>query len=281
MIIGKILNNNAIVTYDEDGNEVIVMGRGIAFKKKIGENVEDDQIDKKFKWINPKASHKFQQLIVEIPIESIELVEEVVSYAKLTLGKTFDDMIYIQLVDHIHTSIVRFNEGIEVKNSLLWDIRRFYPDEFAIGMKALEMVKVRYKISLPEDEAGFIALHFANAEVDGDNVKNVNEITKVIKEISTIVRYHFNIEFDEDSVHYYRFITHLKFFSQRLINHKTSADEWDDNLFNIIKIKYSSAFECVLKIEKYIKSKYHYELSNEEKLYMTIHIERVVYKSKD
>ena len=37
-----------------------------------------------------------------------------------------------------------------------------------------------------------------------------------MKEILKMVKYHFNIEFDEESINYYRFITHLKFFTQRL-----------------------------------------------------------------
>lgn len=278
MIIEKILNNNVVVI-NEQGLEKIVMGKGLAFQKKPGDEFDESRVDKVFTLNNKDAVNKFQELIVDIPIEHIVLAEEIISYAKTKLGKKLNDMIYISLVDHIYTSIIRFLDGITVKNALLWDIRRFYPDEFVIGMKALDMIEEKFQVRLLEDEAGFIALHLVNAEMDEENMQNMYEITKVMQEISNIVKYRFNIQFDEDSVYFYRFITHLKFFAQRLVSGKTYEDEAQDDLLDVIKVKYKNAYACVNKVSEFIFKKYNYVLSNEEKLYLTIHIERVIYKS--
>lgn len=280
MVIEKILNNNVVVIM-EQGIEKIVMGRGLAFQKRVGDEFDEECVDKVFTLTNKEAVNKFQELIVDIPIEHIAMAEEIISYAKTHLGKKLNDMIYISLVDHIYTSIIRFLDGVVVKNALLWDIRRFYPDEFCIGMKALDMIETGFKVRLPEDEAGFIALHLVNAEMDEENMQNMYEITKVMQEISNIVKYKFSIQFNEDSVYYYRFITHLKFFAQRLVSGKTYEDEAQDDLLDVIKTKYRNAYECVNKVAEFIYKKYHYKLSNEEKLYLTIHIERVVYKSAE
>lgn len=279
MIIEKILNNNVVVI-KENNVEKIVMGRGLAFQKKVGDEFDESKVDKVFALTNEEAVNKFQELIVDIPIEHVELAEEIISYAKTHLGKKLNEMIYISLVDHIYTSIVRFLDGISVKNALLWDIRRFYPDEFFIGTQALDMIENKFKVRLPEDEAGFIALHLVNAEMDEESMQNMYEITKVMQEISNIVKYKFNIEFDEDSVYYYRFITHLKFFAQRLVSNQTYKDENDDDLLDVIKVKYKNSYDCVNKVADFIYKKYDYILSNEEKLYLTIHIERVIYKSE-
>ncbi|WP_334212291.1 PRD domain-containing protein [Clostridium paraputrificum] len=99
-------------------------------------------------------------------------------------------------------------------------------------------------------------------------------MTKVMQEILNIVKYHYRIDFDEESLSYYRFITHLKFFAQRLFNGKTYTDK-DDEIYDMIKIKYPIAHECVKKVEKFIKEKYTYDLTKEEKLYLMIHIQRV------
>ncbi len=48
MIIHKILNNNVVITLDDDKREQIVMGKGIAFKKRIGDWVPDESIDQVF-----------------------------------------------------------------------------------------------------------------------------------------------------------------------------------------------------------------------------------------
>ena len=106
------------------------------------------------------------------------------------------------------------------------------------------------------------------------------DITRIMQEISNIVKYYFRIEFDTNSVYYYRFITHLKFFAQRLALRKPIDDESSDGLLDVVKVKYHTSYKCVGKISNYIKSKYDYELSNEEQLYLTIHIERMIYKSK-
>lgn len=279
MVIYKILNNNVVVVKDENDVEKIVMGRGLAYQKKVGDTFEDDKVDKVFAMISEEASRQYQELLEDMPIEYVEMGEEIISYTKSVLGKKLNDMIYISLTDHIYTALSRFLDGITVKNALLYDIRRFYPDEFKIGLHALDMAEKKFKIRLPEDEAGFIALHIANAEMDEKNMQNMYEITKVMQEISNIVKYMFNIEFDEDSVYYYRFITHLKFFAQRLVSGKTYEDEGNDELLEVIRTKYHNAYHCTEKIDKFLNEKYEYSLSDEEKLYLTIHIERVVYKT--
>ena len=280
MKIEKILNNNAVVIKEED-DEKIVMGCGIAFKKKVGDDVPEDKVDKIFLLSNKEVNNKFQELVSDIPMEYVELGEKIIVLAKTQLGKRISEKIYISLVDHIYTAIIRFLEGVEVKNPLLWDIKRFYKDEYPIGLKALDMIEEKFAVRLPDDEAGFIALHIVNAEMNGDKdeVKRTYKITKVIQEISNIVKYNFKITFDEDSVYYYRFISHLKFFADRLFSKKTYKDENNDDLFGIIRSKYKSSFECVEKISKFIEEKYNYSVSDEEKLYLTIHIERVVYKT--
>lgn len=278
MVIEKVLNNNVVVVRENDV-EKIVMGRGLAFQKRAGDEFDEDLIDKTFILTNQKAANKFQQLVVDIPIEHIELAEEIISYAKLKTGKKLNDMIYISLVDHIYTSIVRFLDGITVKNALLWETRRFYPDQFAIGKMALDMIEERFKVRLPEDEAGFIALHLTNAAMDENEYQDIYQITRVMQEIVNIVRYKFNVEFDEDSVYYYRFITHLKFFSQRLVNGKIYEDTPDNTLLEMVKNQYRNSYDCVKRIAAFIQKKYQYILSDEEKLYLTIHIERVIYKT--
>lgn len=280
MRIEKILNNNVVIVKDPNGQEKIVMGRGIAFKKKAGDEFPDEMVDKEFILSSKDALNKFQELIVDIPVEHVKLAEEIVSYAGAKLGRKLNDMIYISLVDHIYTSIVRFLDGITVKNVLLWDIRRFYPDEFQIGLQALNMIEERFKTRLPEDEAGFIALHLVNAELDEDNMQDMYQITRIMQEITNIVKYRFNVDFDENSVYYYRFIMHLRFFAQRLVMHKTYTDS-DDELLEIIKKKYRNSYECVEQIAGFIERKYSYHLSKEEKLYLTIHIERVIYKTEN
>lgn len=278
MEIYKILNNNVIVSKNKHDKEIIAMGKGIAFKKKVGEHIEDELIDKVYT-LSDEVSSKFQELAAEIPVEHMKISDDIIKYVKLKLGKKLNDSIYLSLCDHISTAILRHEEGVDVKNVLLWDIKKFYKDEFEIGKHGLEMIKEKLNVQLNEDEAGFIALHIVNAEMD-EKLETIYEVTKVMQEILNIVKYFFHIDFDEDSVYFYRFITHLKFFAHRLITKSSYQDEQSDDLLELIKIKYKNAYACCLKIKQFLKTNYAYDLSQEETLYLTIHIARVVYKNE-
>lgn len=105
------------------------------------------------------------------------------------------------------------------------------------------------------------------------------EIPTIIQEIINIVKYEFGINFNEDSVYFFRFITHLKFFAQRLVEGNDFSYQKDDGLLDVIKQRYHNSYNCAEKVSKFIFEKYHYKVSDEEKMYLAIHIERVVYKA--
>lgn len=278
MKIARILNNNVVIVLDNDDNECVVCGKGLAFKKKIGDEIDETLINKIFVLQNQSLNKQFQMIVAEIPLEQLQVANEIIEMIKLELGKKLNDSIYITLSDHIHTAVQRYLEGIMIKSPMKWDIKRFYEREFVLGLKALEIIERHFRIQLPEDEAAFIALHIVNSEMDDSDLQQITEITKIMQEITNIVKYYFSIEFDADSVYYYRFITHLKFFAQRLLTKKTYEDNKDDDLLNVVKRKYQTSYKCVEKIAEFILRKYHYILSNEERLYLTIHIERIIYK---
>ena len=63
MKISKVLNNNVVITTDEKQNEIIVMGRGIAFKKKVGDDISGQTIDKVYRLENRTIASQFQELL--------------------------------------------------------------------------------------------------------------------------------------------------------------------------------------------------------------------------
>ena len=123
-----------------------------------------------------------------------------------------------------------------------------------------------------------------NKQSENQIIKEGTEIEdKYFNELMYIFRYEGKIrkiiidyKFNEESAYYYRFITHLKFFAQRLVEHK-KQNKQEDDLLEVVQVKYANAYQCVEKIAMYIKNQYNYELYDEEKLYLTIHIHRVVY----
>ena len=280
MIIKRILTNNAVVIDDENQQEKIVCGKGIAFKKRPGMEIDEMSINQTFILEGGGEYSRFEQLLKDVPLEYLELSSEIINMAKLEFAKKFKDNVIITLSDHLYVAIKRCREGMTISNPLLWDIKIFYEIEYDIGLRALELIKNKFHIQLPNDEAGFIALHIVNVELDEDNMDHIFQVTKVIQEIMTIVKYHFHAEFDTSNVYYYRFITHLKFFALRLLKDNQFNEDEENELLDVVKDKYCTSYECVLKIKDFLEKKYNYTLQEDEIVYLTIHVHRVVHKTK-
>lgn len=278
MIFKKRLNNNVVVAVDEKQNEKILMGKGLGFQMKVGDPVNEKLIEKVFSLSDEVMNARLQELLETIPVEHVQLADEIISYARIHVDEKLSDNVIVALCDHIYMAVERKKQGIDVKNVLLWDIQKFYRHEYEVGTYTIQLIKERFGVALSEDEAGFIALHIVNAQLNLQT-KTVKEITVVMQEIETIVRMSFAIQLDPDSVYYYRFITHLKFFAERIFSKTTMQGNEVDGLLDVIKEKYKEAYACVLKIAAFLQNRYAYTLSEEEILYLSIHISRIVQTS--
>ena len=82
MIINKVLNNNVITIINENNEESVVMGRGIAFQKKKGDEIDQEKVDKIFVLKNKSINDKLIALVNDISVENLEIAEEVIKYAE-------------------------------------------------------------------------------------------------------------------------------------------------------------------------------------------------------
>lgn len=273
IIIEKVINNNIISAYEKSGAEVIVMGRGIGFKKKQGEVVPADQISKIFRIKSRTLAEQFKELLANMPLERVRISDEIISHAKDHLKLKLNQSIYVTLTDHINFAIERVSQGIEPQNALLWEIKRFYAQEFQLGIYALELIQDRLDILLPEDEAGFIALHFVNAEY-GTDIRDAVKFPDQMQAIVDIVERELGILLDESSLHYERFMTHIKFLIQRIYRKELLSSE-DRELSLMMQRKYPREYQCSVKVAEYIMQATGCRLSEEEIMYLSVHIRRV------
>ncbi len=279
MKIKRILTNNAVITLNEKKKEQIICGKGIAYKKKAGDEVDISQIDKIFVLMpNDSLQKQMEQLLTDIPLKYVELSNDIVNMARLSMNMILSDSLIISLADHLWATVSRLKEGVNISNGLKWEIRRFYEREYEVGLLALEMSKKVLCMDLPEDEAAYIAMHIVNAETDNYSMEETSKMIKFIGYITRIVRMFFGIDFDESSGYYYRFVTHLNYFARRVFRGEQYEDNVGLELPGIIFEKYAAAYECAEKIENFILEKRNYQISDEEKMYLTIHIQMVVSK---
>ncbi|KAA6460482.1 BglG family transcription antiterminator LicT [Bacillus thuringiensis] len=279
MKIKKVLNNNVVLVENDNNAEMVVMGRGLAFKKKSGEDINPSLVDKIFVLETKGLSDKLAQLINEIPPEHLDLSDEVITYAKSELPGKISDNIYLTLTDHISFSISRFQQGFTLKNALLWELKKFYRHEFEVALHALQIIERKTGYKLPEDEAGSIALHLINAQQSQNDMGNTMNMTKIINDVLTIVKYHYGLEVDENSINYSRFVTHLRYFSYRLTQNESTI-EGEKELYKQVKKKYPEAYRCTQKIKAYLSSSYDKNPNKDEMLYLMLHIHRITSREK-
>lgn len=273
MIVKKILNNNVITSNDEDGQEIIIVGNGIGWKQKPGQLVEEDRIEKIFRMDTASSTARLKQLFLEVQMESIRVSAKIVDYARTHLDHDLKKNIYITLTDHIDFAIDRFRRGLQFRSVLYWELRTVYPKEFEVGVYALKIIEEYLGIALPEHEATSIALHLINAEYDGD-MSHAEATVDIVHFALDVVRLLLHKDFDEESLAYRRFVTHLLFFAQRVMKRKP-LDQQGDFLYETMCKNYPKEVKCAQKIAQYVENNYQVDIGTEEITFLTVHIVRV------
>ncbi|WP_297816971.1 PRD domain-containing protein [uncultured Lactobacillus sp.] len=284
MKIKKILNNGAVLTENENNEEVIVLGKGLAYGKKINDEIDKSKIYKVFTPFSGKQKKLLLETIHETDPIFFQISQKIVDRLKHEENIELADSVYITLTDHLATSVERAKKGMYLSNKFLWELKNYYPKEYSYGLWALKLLDKQFNLKFPDDEAGFIAVHIISGEL-GNDIGDFQKSVNFIKSITKIVKYYFNIDIDYQSLTYNRFAVHLKFFWKGMMydrNHKEFGD-LSQEILKVIKNSDIDSYKCALKIRDYINEKYNYELSNEDIMYLAIHINKIIsdYKGRE
>lgn len=271
--IKRIYNNN-VAMVDDAGIERIAVGKGIVFGRKRGEEIDPSAFEKVFTLDDPAQLSRLERLIKGIPSEYLLIAEEIVAMLRRESDSVIDDSVLIALTDHISMALEREQAGIVCDNPLLFEIKRFYGREFELALKAREIIHSHLGIEISEAEVGFIALHIVNATMRQRADYLVLSI-KMINGILDTVAETFGLTYDEGSVQYERFLRHLQFFAQRVLD-KSIAQSEDTFLFHLGKDQYPDALECTERIGTHIEQEYGCVVSDAEKGYLVYHIVNLV-----
>lgn len=271
--VKKILSNNAVIALDDQHREIVAIGRGIGFGKKEGDDVDARIIESQFLKKSGGVSDVINELVNTIPIDCLLITQHILQLAQARLFITVQETLIFALSDHINFAVQRYKKDQQIKNMLLWDIKKFYSAEFCIAQEALQLINEKFGVQLPEDEAGFIALHIANAQTN--DMHGTLQSATIIKDILTIIKIELKINHDENSINYQRLITHLKFFSIRML-HRKNIEHEDKQLYEGIKEAMPDAWLCARKISGYVSKNYGDPLTMDEMMFLTIHINRLI-----
>ncbi|MEG0176543.1 MAG: PRD domain-containing protein [Anaerorhabdus sp.] len=271
MIVKKKINNNFAICLDSESNEIIAYGKGIGFRQTPYELVDLSVIERTFYDVD----NHMLSLANQIPDYIFKTASNIVDMATLYLNCTFSQNLILSLSDHINFAIQRKNQGLFMKNPLSRDIKYLYDDEIEMGRIALKMIKKELYVSLPDEEAANIAVHFITAEAElNEKNEQFQSAEKVINDIIGIIEKELEIEINKNDINYSRFVIHLEYLLKRKPSSYKSELKFEELLAKV-KSEYNQNYEVSGMIGDYIYSIYKYHPSQEDLLYLTLHINRL------
>ena len=273
MRIEKIINNNIISAKDYQGVELVVMGKGIGFAQKPGNEVDDRAVEKIFRLENLDYTEYFKELLASLPLEHIRLSSDIITYAKDSLGLILNQNVYLTLTDHINFTLKKYREGLVFNNALYDEVKLFYPLEYSVGRYALELIEERTDCRLNDDEAASIALHLINAETN-TAMGTTFFMVKMMREMMELIEEQISIP-DVSTYPKERLISELKQLSNRLVTEEPMCGRKDDQLYKFVKEHYQNEYRIINRVSEYIEKEYNCNMTEEEKIYLVLNIKRM------
>ncbi|MDD5982722.1 MAG: PRD domain-containing protein [Solobacterium sp.] len=263
----KRINNNVALCEAKDGKEFIARGKGIGFHEFPYElNIKD--VEKTYYDVDPV----YVSMIDSIPEDIFDLCSDVIDFSSIILDNPLSANVVFTLADHINFAIERNRKNMNIKLPIIHDVEHLFPREYKIGKESLKLIKKRLGVWLPNDEAAYIALHIINAEEQARNIENIDN--RMVEDIVKIVESEYEISINIESVNYSRFVSHLHYLLKRGRDKELIKSE-NVVLFKTTKEAYPKVYECAEKISDYLKKELKFELSDEEVLYLMLHINRL------
>ena len=271
--IEKVINNNIITAKDSNDVELVAMGRGIGFGKRTGDEIADETVEKIFRLENMDNTEHFKELLASLPLEHIRLSNDIITYAKESLGLLLGQNVYLTLTDHISFALSRHREGVDSNNALYDEVKLFYPLEYSVGRYALELIEERIGCRLGEDEAAAIALHLVNGELNA-GMGTTFILIKMMREMMELIERSIPVPegrtYPKD-----RLISDLKQLANRLVSEEPLSGRVDDLLYRFVKENYREEYQIISGVSEYIEREYHCRMTEEEEIYLTLNIKRM------
>lgn len=270
MKIIKNIHNNISLCIDSKGNEVVAFGKGIGFKKPPYD-LPISSIERTFYNVNPV----YIDTLANIPENIIEISKQVIDFANEKFEGRFDSNLVFTLADHINFSIERKKKNMYISLPMMHEVKYMYPDEIVIGEYALKLIEKKMDIVLPNDEAAVITLHVIEYGLNSMNVETTSSSRQKIDKCVEVIEEEMDLKINKDSFNYSRFLSHMYFLLDRLKNNEPLKSE-NMKMFAKLVNEYPKIYECSKKIGRVLET----ELSDEELMYLMLHINRLISREK-
>lgn len=273
----QVLNNN-IAIVKKNHEQAIAMGKGLVFQKKKGDLLSEESIQNLFVLKSEESRQNFSFLLKDVPLDFITTAYEIIENAISNYQYSVQEYIYVTLTDHIYWNYKRLMNG-EYQNSLLPDISEQYPKEYQIAKDGLQIIRERLDIAFPKDELKNISIHFINAqgktpEPIATSANTYEEQQRVMQLIEEALRKRNIVRTEKTQNFYDRLMIHLRYMLER--TGEEIVDEFAEKMEEDLKKDYPAAYGVAEEMYRIIVENTGLKLNASEKVYFTIHIQRLL-----
>ena len=219
---------------DENNQECLVMGKGVAFGKKVGQTVSAAAEAKVYSLKEMTERGDAKDIIKSVSPLCLELANEVLSRAEKEFEKV-DRTILFTMADHLDFAIRRVQNGEQISNPLTDDIRVMFYKEYKVASCIRELLKEKLQIEIDDHEIGYIALHVHAAVVD-ENVSQAMEIARTVRECISLVEKETGNSIDVMSLGYNRLMNHVRYMVARAIHGEKLKMNLNEYMLSLIHI---------------------------------------------
>ncbi len=266
----KVLNNNSILVIDLDTKqELIFLGKGVGFGKKVNQNVSEIENAKAYRFTEQQSRQESIDTIKSISPVFIEIAGGIIEEAEKQFGNV-DNNILLPLADHIAFAIKRMEQGIELKNPFAKEIKVLFEEEYNVAKKGKNLINQKIGVEINDDEVGYITLHVHTA-LTREHVVQSMDVARMIQEGIQTIEKELGAMLDDATISYTRLLTHMKFMILRVINDEKLHLDMTDYVLENFPDSFALAKQICNSFEQSIKKPF----PNIEISYFAIHIERV------
>ncbi|MFV8828702.1 glucose PTS transporter transcription antiterminator GlcT [Alkalihalobacterium sp. APHAB7] len=270
--IKKVLNNNVVIALNTIDEEVIIIGKGLGFGKKQGNQIDHQNIDQLFQLVNEQQQEEYKQLLLQIEDSIMETINDAIVLISNRLDQKLNERIHIALTDHLAFAIRRLEQGIVITNPFLGETKSMYPVEFQIAEQVITLINEQLEISLPKDEMGFVTLHIHSA-LENKPLSEIQDDTKLVMKLVDLVETGLNIQVQKHTLKYSRLVTHLRHVIDR-VSHQESVD-LNEKFVKLLKQEYPVCYNLAWKLIKIIQTHYQLPVADAEAVYLAMHLQRL------
>lgn len=211
----KKINNNVVTCIDDDGNELIAMGRGLGFGE-LPRDLKLSEISRTFY----DVGSRYLSAAGDLPEEVLEFAAKIVDVVRNQLPYELSPNLTFILADHIAYAVERARKQMYIRMPMAYDVQQSYPDEYRLGS--------------------------------------------------------FGIAVDRTSFAFSRYATHMLYLFKRLrIGDNLEAAGLDASMLTSMREQFPQGASCADAIARHIFSSWGRKLSDDETLYIIIHISRI------